>query len=610
MTTEVDPAFEQLLEHIRDSRGFDFTGYKRASLMRRVHKRMHEVDIEAFSDYQDYLEVHPEEFNSLFNTILINVTSFFRDPESWKFLAEEVVPRIVEQTSGRGPMRVWSVGCASGEEAYTLAMTIAEAVGPDELRAGVKIYATDVDEEALEQARAGVYSATAVESIPPELREKYLVPSNDGFVFRQELRRTVIFGRHDLVHDAPISRVNLIVCRNTLIYFNAETQTRIYNGYHFALRPDGYLFLGKSEMLLTRTDIFEPVDLRRRVFSRVTVSRDRAVWAPPHDGGFSLESARERLRAGVFESAMISQVALDASGTLVAANGQARTRFCLGDSDIGRPFHELELSYKPIELRSRIDRASSEQRSNVELAVSWAAGDGRKLFLDVEVIPIFANGDRLGTSITFTDVTRPYEMTSALEGSQNELEEAYEQIQSTVEELETTNEELQSTNEELETTNEELQSTNEELETMNEELYSTNAEFETVNDELRVRTGQLNQANSFFESVMESMRAGIVVLGRDLTVESWNLLAEDMWGLRADEVRGKNLFTLDFGLPVDQLQHAIRNCLSGVSESVEVTVDATNRRGREIRCRVVCSQMMDQSGHVHGVILLLEAVEI
>ena len=177
MTTEVDPAFEQLLEHIRDSRGFDFTGYKRASLMRRVHKRMHEIDIEAFSDYQDYLEVHPEEFNSLFNTILINVTSFFRDPESWELLAEEVVPRIVERTSGRGPMRLWSVGCASGEEAYTLAMTIAEAVGHEGLRARVKIYATDVDEQALEQARAGAYSATAVESIPPELREKYLVPS-------------------------------------------------------------------------------------------------------------------------------------------------------------------------------------------------------------------------------------------------------------------------------------------------------------------------------------------------------------------------------------------------------------------------------------------------
>lgn len=181
-TTDVDPAFEQLLEYIRDSRGFDFTGYKRASLMRRFHKRMHEVGIEAFSDYQDYLEVHPEEFNSLFNTILINVTSFFRDPESWEFLAEEVVPRIVEQARGRGPLRVWSVGCASGEEAYTLAMTIAEAVGPDELRSGVKIYATDVDEEALEQARTGTYPQSAVESIPPDLRETYLVPSTDGLL--------------------------------------------------------------------------------------------------------------------------------------------------------------------------------------------------------------------------------------------------------------------------------------------------------------------------------------------------------------------------------------------------------------------------------------------
>lgn len=365
--------------------------------------------------------------------------------------------------------------------------------------------------------------------------------SDGGFVVRKELRRVVVFGRHDLVQDAPISRVDLIACRNTLIYFNAETQSRIYNGFHFALRPGGYLFLGKSEMLLTRTDIFEPVDLKRRVFSRVPRSEHGAFVPPPPVGGG--RATRERLRAGIVESALIAQVSLDASGVLAAANGRARALFGVQDHDLGRPFHELELSYRPIELRARIDRAGTELGSNVEQAVLWTDSDGQKLHFDVEVIPILENGERLGTSITFTDVTRPYEMTSELEGARQELEEAYGQLQSTVEEL-------QSTNEELETTNEEL-------ETMNEELYSTNAELETINDELRIRTGQLDQSTSFFESVMESIRVGVIVLDSDLTIESWNWLAEDMWGLRSDEVRGKNMFTLDFGLPVDQLRKTI-----------------------------------------------------
>jgi two-component system CheB/CheR fusion protein len=357
-------------------------------------------------------------------------------------------------------------------------------------------------------------------------------------------------------------------------------------------------------MLLTRASIFQPVDLKRRVFVRVSregedVRREELRTALAMPTG-------NVLREAVFESATIAQLLVDREGALVVANGHAREEFRLVEADFGRPFHELEVSYRPVELRSRIDRALSERRANSEEAVPWTTPTGEQRRFDVEVIPIIRHDELLGTMVTFTDVTKAFELQAELERSRRELETAYEEIQSTVEELETTNEELQSTNEELETTNEELQSTNEELETMNEELQSTNEELETLNTELQDRTQQLNKTNAFLESVLASVRAGVVVLDSNLDVESWNSLAEDLWGLRSDEVTGKSLFALDFGLPVEQLKQPIREVASGAKDVHEVTLDATNRRGKAIRCKLVVSPLQAERDGRGGVILLME----
>ena len=600
MAPELDPDFERLVDYVRDNRGFDFTGYKRASLMRRFSKRMQEVGIESFADYQDYLEVHPDEFTSLFNTILINVTSFFRDDGWWDFLASEALPKIVEKKRPGEAIRVWCAGCASGEEAYTIAVVIAERLGVPDLVRNVKIYATDVDEEALAHARASVYSEKDLEPVAAELRQKYFEPRESGqSAVKPEIRRTVIFGRHDLISDAPISRVDLISCRNTLMYFNAEAQSRIYRNFHFALQPDGYLFLGKSEMLLTRTSMFSPVDLKRRIFVRVS---------RPGDGGPLLPrlGLYERLRREVFESATVAQVVIDGDGALVAANGRARSEFGIDERDIARPFQDLELSYRPVELRSRIEQAQGERRALKDNAVPLPTSSGEERFLDIEVVPLYFDGEHLGTSVMFTDVSQAVGLQNELERSRHELETAYEELQSTVEELETTNEELQSANEELETTNEELQSTNEELETMNEELQSTNEELQTINTELVDRTGQLNQTNVFLESILGSMQAGVIVVDRDLMVESWNALAEDLWGLRPEETRQKNFLGLDIGLPVDQLRQPIRDVLSGAEDVSAVTLDAVNRRGKPFPCKVSCTPLSSDSGERLGVILLME----
>lgn len=378
-TTEQDPVFEALLEYIRTNRGFDFTGYKRASLMRRVRKRMQTVGLGSFGDYLDYLEVHPEEFIQLFNTILINVTAFFRDAPARDYLAKEIIPDILASKPPGDPIRIWSAGCASGEEAYTLALLLAEALGPEAFRQRAKIYATDVDEEALAQARQASYSADTLGSVPAELRDKYFELVTDRYVFRNDLRRSVIFGRHDLVQDPPISRLDLLVCRNTLIYFNTEIQARILARFHFALNDNGSLFLGKSEMLLTRTDFFSPSNMQYRIFTKVPQVNQRnqlLALARAGDEEASNRLTRHvRLREVSFDTAPVAQVVVDLNGSLVLANKQAHTLFSLDPRDVGPSFPRvrtfLPAGGTPLPHRAALCRATDRHPDQ-----GWAHSSG------------------------------------------------------------------------------------------------------------------------------------------------------------------------------------------------------------------------------------------
>jgi two-component system CheB/CheR fusion protein len=605
---------EVLLDYLRRSRGFDFTGYKRTSLSRRVQKRMQAVQVTSYLDYLDHLEVVPDEFRQLFNTILINVTGFFRDPAAWQYLREKIVPQILARKESDEPLRIWSAGCASGEEAYTLAMLMAEALGKEDIRDRVKIYATDVDDEALNQARAARYSQRGIEGVPAELLERYFEPNGQGYVFSKELRRAVIYGRHDLLQDAPISRVDLLVCRNTLMYFNADAQAHILARFSLALRDEGYLFLGRAEMLLAHTNMFGAVDLKRRLFRKTAKAslRDRLLVLTGNDGGQPIppDSVEERVRQAAFEASPVAQFVIDVSGHVVQANKQARSLFNLSSDDIGRLFQDLEVSYRPVELRSRIQQAYVERRPAPAFEVQWSANSGDPLYLEVEIVPLLHNDHGLlGVSVSFTDVTRLRHFQEELEHANQGLEEAYAELQSTNEELETTNEELQSTVEELETTNEELQSTNEELETMNEEMQSTNEELQTINDELSRRTAELNEVNAFLESIWASLGGAVAVLEQDMRILVWNQRSEDLWGIRQDEVQGKHLLNLDIGLPVDQILPALRTVLSdGSADSAGQTMvlAATNRRGKRISCRVTCSPLLGSDEHAHGAIVVIQ----
>jgi two-component system CheB/CheR fusion protein len=560
---------EELLQLIRSSRGFDFTGYKRTTLSRRIKSRMEHVNVASYAEYGDLLEADVDEFGALFDTILINVTAFFRDKPAWDYVARAVVPELVEQKGGE-PIRVWCAGCATGEEAYTIAILLAEALGPEPPRM-VKIYATDVDNHALTRARQGAYSMKQVADVPAELRSKYFDQSGDTFVFRSGLRQAVIFGRHDLAMDPPIGRLDLLVCRNTLMYFNSDVQGRIVNRFRFALEPHGYLFLGKAEMLLSYSRLFTPVSMKNRVFRKSGISfpRELSIGVRALDlGEENSRIARSILvRDLLIDAAPVALVAVDFEGHLVAANSEARGMFGLTSNDFGMPLERVELSQRPLDLRARLEQAYSERRTVVVRGLERVFPDGHLQYLDVEVKPLVGPEESLvGAAVSFLDVTSNHRLRFDLQRSREDLETTYE------------------------------------------ELRSSNEELETTNEELRTRVAEIDILNERFQSLLGSIQSAVVALDRELLVEVWNHQAEELWGLRAGEVEGKPLATLDSGLPAEELQNVIRSCLDGASEREVIEVDGVTRRGRPTRFHVVCTPVAGSSPPT-GVVLVVEAVE-
>src|SRR5438477_315345 len=264
-----DVTLKDLLQELADKRSFDFRGYKRTTLERRFRRRMFQLNIGAYSQYAEYIRKRPEEVTELLNTILINVTAFFRDPPAWEILRHEVLPSLLKRVKPGHSFRAWSAGCASGEEAYSIAILLAEHFGTRIHDYDIKIYANDIDDEALNSARHGEYSQDAIDRVRTEWREKYFQGKDRQRVIR-EIRRLVIFGRSNLAQDAPISHVNLLACRNVLIYFDSDLQKQILGRLHYALEPGGILFLGKSESQLTNSQHFQRVNARWRIFQRIT----------------------------------------------------------------------------------------------------------------------------------------------------------------------------------------------------------------------------------------------------------------------------------------------------------------------------------------------------
>ncbi|MFL5263637.1 MAG: CheR family methyltransferase, partial [Anaeromyxobacteraceae bacterium] len=482
-------ALERILVRIKEARNFDFRQYKRATLLRRIERRMADRRCATLAEYEALLDASPHEYDALVTSLLIKVTSFFRDREVWDAVREKVVPALVESKRRHPEIRAWSVGCATGEEAYSIAMLACEALGPAVASATVKVFGTDVDETALATARRGVYPAASVAEMPTTRRDLFFTPVAGGWSIRGELRRMVVFGVNNIVRDAPISRLDLLMCRNVFIYLDAQLQARVLTRFHYALRPNAFLVLGKSELIPVAAKLFEPVDLSRRVY-RKTASRvrelppmlDRSPAEPvepvePTRREDELSAVAQR-QLDVLNALPDPVIATTVDGNVTVWNAAAARIWKRTEDEVrGKRLAALGLNGVPGELlgdRAAQVRDGAAERYTADVDVD----DLGHLTFSLEVAPLRGlDGVVEGLLYVARDV-------SAARLLEAELRRMREQRDKAIEDLQTTAEEMQSANEELETTNEELQSANEELQTTNEELQSTNEELETTNEEL------------------------------------------------------------------------------------------------------------------------------
>lgn len=576
-----EDVLHEILEQVSRHASIDFRPYKTSTILRRIGRRMAVTHNRTMRDYADYLQAHSEEANALVKAFLINVTQFFRDTEAFVYLRNDILPKLIEQARERDlVLRFWTAGCATGEEPYSLAMLLTDLLGADLPKWSIKVFATDLDEAAINFARRGLYSENLLKGIPGEYRDRFFERVDHGYRISKTLRQMVIFGQQDLSRSAPFPRIDLVLCRNVLIYFTPELQDYVLNQFAFSLYPHGYLFLGKAETVRPMQTFYELVNkhwkvyrcvgsalpsMRRQTLSEIHTHRleghlmnrqrnagqqnvDQEAVSP----AFELSQLR-RFNELMLRYLPIGVVVIDRSYHILTANGMARRLLGLREIGADQDFLHATRGVPYHEIRAAIDTVFRERNSlnlpEVELDAS-NGGTGRFVSLSFALMQTEASLPDL-TIISVIDVTQQVQGRRQLETAQaeqtqlmqelgtankrlsdvnKELMDANEELQVANEELVLTHEELQASIEEFETTNEELQATNEELETNNEELQATNEELETTNEELRARTGELQELTSILESergrlaeMVELAPFSILVLrGPSLIVEAYN----------------------------------------------------------------------------------------
>lgn len=449
---EANSEFEAVLDYLNKSRGCDLTGYKRSTLMRRFRQRMQNIKIDSYQSYLEYLQHHPQEYQDLLNNVLINVTSFFRDRDAWDYLAAEIVPKLIASKQSHEPIRVWSAGCAAGQEICSLLILLAEALGIESCLKRVQCYATDADEAALQQARKATYSALEIASIPPNLLEKYFEQTEKGYVFYPKLHSTIIFGHHDLVQDAPMSKIDLLTCRNVLMYFNPETQASILVRFHFALKNTGFLLLGKSELLMHRRQIFTPINLKHRVYAKsLKLELEDYLSINPKsvkNEAIATSTTESYFWQTAFETNPVAQLAVNLDGYLIAANQQANRLFGLTLDDWNRPFQELEPG-KLVGSYASIAKLSRNYRPVTLKNIEWNVPPSIRYF-DIAIAPVFNSKKLLlGITLTFLDQTAYKRLNAKVDLTNSELARLSETLQAKEANLETIQMELESAHQEI-----------------------------------------------------------------------------------------------------------------------------------------------------------------
>jgi two-component system CheB/CheR fusion protein len=598
---------------LRDQTGHDFSQYKRNTLVRRAERRMAVHQIERMEEYLLYLRQNPTEAQALFRDLLIGVTSFFRDPEAFAVLETQVFPKVLADKPTGAPVRVWVSACATGEEAYSIAILLQERIDALKRSFRVQVFATDIDSRAVEQARSGIYPASIAVDLSPERLERFFtkMPGNDGYQIQKRIRDLLVFSEQDVIKDPPFSKLDLVTCRNLLIYMNTGLQQRLIPLFHYALNLHGFLMLGTSETVGEFAPAFAAFDRKQRIFQKrqdlpgrthlplmgVSVPLLTGVPVGPRTAGKATKPREAITPREVAERTLLahyaqSAVLVDSRGEVVYIHGRTGKFLEPAAGDAGMNVISMAREGLRPALPSALRKAATQQepvsiaglrvRANgdtILAKISVRRADGPTgspppdLFLVIlEEEPIApAPRDIQARDADESCAGGPHQCIAALE---EELRTKEEYLQSTIEQMETANEELKSGNEEMQSVNEELQSTNEELETSKEELQSVNEELATVNAELQTKVVDLAQVNNDMNNLLAGTGIGTLFVDHQLRIARFTPATTDVI----------NLIQTDVGRP---LAHVVSNLVgyARLEEDVKAVLDTLSSRDIEVQTK-------------------------
>ena len=614
---EDETAMQAILMLLRTATGVNFAHYKPGTLNRRILRRMVVYKLENISDYLTYLREHSTEVQVLFEDILIHVTSFFRDASAFEALQTKVFPAIANKGPDV-PIRIWVAGCSTGEEAYSIAICLLEYLDDQPIKPSIQIFATDVSDRVIEIARAGFYKSSLVSDISLKRLQRFFVPVNGGYRISKSIREMCVFARQNLCSDPPFSKLDLISCRNVLIYLGAALQKKILPTFHYGLKPTGFLMLGTSETTGDSSNLFTTIDKKQKIYARKSAPARIAVDlsanpyaselvkpAPsvePDWNDFDLQKEADRI---VLEQFAPVGVVIDNDLEIVHFRGQ--TSLYLEPAP-GRASHNLLKMAKDglkLELRAAVYQARQRNVvvSKENLQITDSEGTRQ---INFEVIPLKARGleERYflilfqaatpatmpqSTGLILTQnadgTTSPASAASDLEIARlsQELATTKEYLRSIIEEQEATNQDLRAANEEILSSNEEFQSSNEELETAKEEIQATNEELNTINDEFQRRNHELTQVSNDLQNLISSTNIPTLMLGSDLCIRSFTPLAQSVLHLIPTDV-GRPLWDINHALTVTDLESQIREVINTL-KTKEQEVQDRNGHWYDLRIR-------------------------
>lgn len=554
---------------LREQFKVDFSLYKESTVSRRLDRRMTINQISDIREYASFLQRVPSELNVLFRELLIGVTSFFRDPKIFEQISTEVIDDVIAASEGR-ELRVWVSGCSTGEEAYTLAILLREGIVRAGVSRDVKIFATDIDRDAIRFAATGAYPESIAADIPEEYLTKYFYKRDEQFQISRSIREMVVFAAHNLVKDPPFTNIDMVSCRNLLIYLQMEAQQKVLQNFSFSLNNNGVLLLGSSETVGDLTDLFDPIDAKNRIFRSRGNGRSYAAFGGSNAGDTRAREQSNRYaairRAGHSgDDAILERFVAGISGdylpTAVIVNEHQEVLHLIGDAEkyfrfpSGRPTMELDkvvVKGLSVPLSTGVQKAFRNKTKVAFTGVSYSDGTGNRR-VDIKIIPLPdrpTQGPLVAVLIqelqpplsSSDEEVETYDLDEQtqqrIDDLEQELQFTRESLQATIEELETSNEELQATNEELMASNEELQSTNEELQSTNEELYTVNTEYQN-------KIVELTELNNDIDNLLESSNIGTLLLDEDLTIRRFSKEAANVFRLKKHDV----------GRPVEHVSH-------------------------------------------------------